>query len=114
MATDKFGKEHAFDLLFQNKLPKTFGLTNGFYSVEAYSGTDTNGDKLAIKPVFCRKLMTRLCDPNYQPKNPSGTIQAIVVEANSASVKVIKDGDQVTHQVPILCADCSVNQSFQK
>jgi hypothetical protein len=101
-------KDHAKELLSQKDLPKTLGLTNGFYSIEAYPGQDVNAQQIAIKPVFCRKLITKVCDPNHIDKTPTKTIQAIIVENNTPVIKVIKDGNQVTTETPILCANCRI------
>ena len=109
--TKRHGKDHAYTLLFQTNTPKSLGLINGFYSIEAYPGQSVDSQTVAIKPVFCKKLSGRLCDPNHvDNKTPPKSIQAVVVENNTATIKVVQNANQVIGNKPIFCANCPINR----
>lgn len=104
--TEKHGPQHAYDLLFQNFKPSNFGLINGYFLVEAFPSSDKTQ---TIKPVFCRLIGGRVCNTNYIPKEKSETTQAIVTtDTQETSVKVIKNGNEITDEIPILCAACPI------
>lgn len=108
MSDQEYGKDHASDLLYQNqaKMPKAFGLVNGRFG-GSYPG---KVPLVTIKPVFCQIINGHLCNPEDLPQ----TIQAIVLENDSASVKVVKNGIEITDQVPVICANCPVSRSSLK
>lgn len=104
--TESHGPQNAFDLLFQNQKPSNFGLIHGRFLTEAIPFLDKTQ---FVKPVFCNLIGGRVCNPNYVPKEKPITTQSIVSSENQKpSVKVIRNGNKITDEIPILCADCPI------